>query len=105
MSFLDNENRREVRYWLYRAKKKEVDGVSLGDDAPAGFRGEVEDLDGFTGWENFAEGAPLGWDISEEPPWTIARRKFSVDQEWSAELAPNLRPLPEEEANGSEGDG
>ena len=96
MSLLDLP-RRDVRYWLFRAKKKEMDGVPLGDDAPPGFRAEIEAMDGFTGWEHFAEGAPKGWDISTEPPFEIVRRKFSIDQEWEADLAPNVRELPDDD--------
>lgn len=96
-------SRRKIRYWLFRAKKKELDGTPLGDDAPAGFRQEVEAMDGFTGWANFAEGAPDGWDISQEQPFVIVERNHSVDAEWTAELARTVKPLPVTEVtDGSE---
>lgn len=99
-------SRRKIRYWLFRAKKKEADGTPLGDDAPPGFRQEVEAMDGFTGWAYFAEGAPFGWDVSYEEPYVLVARNHSVNDEWNAELARTVKPLPVEkvEADGSEGD-
>ena len=77
--------------------------MPLGEDAPTAFRQEVEELEGFTGWEHFAQGAPHGWDISEEPPYVIVARNHSIDDEWNAELSRTVKPLPVEEADGSEG--
>lgn len=80
--------------------------MPLGEDAPSGFRSEVEDMDGFNGWENFARGAPHGWDWSEEEPLAIVARNHSIYQEWEAELSRTVKPLPVEkvEDHGNEGD-
>lgn len=95
MSIFDLPRRRDIRYWLYRAKKTQLDGTPLGDEAPENFQAEFEKMEGFTAWRHFAEGAPFGWDISEEPPYEIVIRNHSVVSEWNAELARTLRPLPE----------
>jgi hypothetical protein len=89
---------------LFRTKKELLDGTPLGDDAPKGIQ-EVEAMDGFTGWEYFAEGAPHGWDISEEEPYVIVARNHSIQTEWHAELSRTVKPLPvvEVKDDGSEG--
>ena len=78
-NMIEKLTKRRARYWCFRLRKEEAEGVSA-DDAPKGFKELVESLPGFSTWSKFAN----SWDIIqvEENTFMIVYRILSVWQEW-----------------------
>ena len=75
------EIRKLVRYWCYR-HQTEANGGASADDAPTGFRKYFESQDLFSNWANFA----VKWDVADDDPFTLVRRRKSVWREWDEKL-------------------
>lgn len=108
--------RKNIRYTLFRLKKKEDDGVSF--RSPAGFKKFYSDQKWFDGWENFG----VTWDVGDpmdpngrgsHDPFEAVPRYQSVNEEWDEIIADHVkgdtistrvraRQQKMEETNGSE---
>lgn len=93
--------RRSLRYWAYRWKN-DLENGKKPTGGPRGLRAKLEGLDGFNGWEQFAEGKPSGWDFvyiadreSDEDVWIFEARDIGYLKEWERELAKHVPILPE----------
>jgi len=86
--------RRKLRYWLFRFRTQAIQSVSS-NGAPKGMREYFESLPGFTDWRDFA----VRWDVppgdhGQPVPLQIISRKFSVWEEWQAEMRQEVRVHP-----------
>lgn len=83
------KERRSARYWMYRIRKEILEKSPLAGE-PEGFRAEWETKEGFTGWKDFA----CTWDLSEDEPLRIVRRKYSEEELWNWTLLAESREIP-----------
>ena len=82
--------RRQLRYWFFRFKTElEPDGVPA-EGAPEGLKEEWEDHPYFGGWDKFG----VTWDLAEDSTDTIVPLRYSLEQQWNAEVAKSARPFP-----------
>lgn len=81
--------RHDVRYACFRVQKELVEGVECPDELKDKVK-EVEDMEGFEGWRNFA----ITWDISTPDPIQIVKRMWSIEQEHNQMLERVAIPFP-----------
>jgi len=86
--------RKEVRYWLFRFRKEEIDSIPS-NGSPKGLKEHFENLKGFKGWKYFA----VRWDLppgepSDIVPLEMVDRKFSVWEEWQATMRSEVKVHP-----------
>ncbi len=81
--------RHDVRYACFRVQKELVEGVECPDELKDKVK-EVEGMEGFEGWKNFA----VTWDISTPDPIQVVKRMWSIEQEHNQMLERVAIPLP-----------
>lgn len=82
--FKVHQARRLIRYNCFAMQRGDTDGVSQQ------FIDYFEAQPHFSGWELFAD----RWDVEKDNPLTTYPRKFSIHEEWDAELRMAVPELP-----------
>ena len=77
-----NYIKRRVRYYCFEKQR--------GNWAPVKLVRHMEAQPDFTSWENFA----VDWDIVKRNPLQVRWRKFSIHEEWEAELRRVVPDMP-----------
>ncbi len=77
-----NYIKRRIRYFCFEKQR--------GNWAPVRLVRHFEAQKEFTGWENFA----VNWDVVKSNPTKARWRKFSIHEEWEAELRRVVPDLP-----------
>lgn len=81
--------RRKIRYWCYRFKTEQLEGVSA-DGAPYGLKDYFEKLEWFSSWLDFG----VKWDVREDNPLAIRPLKENLEDVWNRTVLENSRELP-----------
>ena len=82
--FLLHQVRRKIRYACFALQRGDAANV------PQKFIDHYESQEHFSGWELFAD----RWDVTKEDPRVTYPRKFSIHEEWDAELRMAVPELP-----------
>lgn len=77
-----NYIKRRIRYFCFEKQR--------GNWAPPEMISIMESQREFTGWDRFA----VDWDVVKSNPLTVRWRKFSIHEEWEAELRRVVPDLP-----------
>ena len=77
-----NYIKRRIRYYCFEKQR--------GNWAPVKLVRLIESQQEFTSWENFA----VDWDVIKSNPIKTRWRKFSIHEEWEAELRRSVPDLP-----------
>jgi hypothetical protein len=77
-----NHLKRRIRYYCFEKQR--------GNWAPVKLIRHFEKQPDFTGWDRFA----VDWDVVKASPYKARWRKFSIHEEWEAELRRVVPDLP-----------
>ena len=77
-----NYIKRRIRYYCFEKQR--------GNWAPVKLVRHMESQEEFTGWDRFA----VDWDVVKSNPLKARWRKFSIHEEWEAELRRVVPDLP-----------
>lgn len=77
-----NSIKRKIRYFCFEKQR--------GNWAPDKLVKHMQRQEDFTSWENFA----VDWDVTRKNPLQVRWRKFSIHEEWEAELRRVVPDLP-----------
>ena len=88
--FKVHQAKRLIRYACFAMQRELVEGKPRPDNIPQTLVDYFEAQPHFSGWELFAD----RWDVEAENPLNTYPRKYSIHEEWDAELRMAIPEIP-----------